>query len=81
MLSQPYPVAVGLAAARHGIELEPALAAYLHAFTSNLIQASVRLVPLGQRDGVATVAALEPVILATAKTAAGQRWTISAPAR
>lgn len=67
----PYPVAVGLAAARHGIALEPALAAYLHAFTSNLIQASVRLVPLGQRDGVATVAALEPVILATAKNAAG----------
>lgn len=64
----PYPVAVG--AARHGIALESTLAAYLHAFASNLIQASVRLVPLGQRDGVAALAALEPVILATAARAA-----------
>lgn len=65
-----YPVAVGQAAARHGIELEDALAAYLHAFASNLIQASVRLVPLGQRDGVKATAALEPVIRATAARAA-----------
>lgn len=66
----PYPIAVGIAAAQHGISLNGALTAYLHAFTSNLIQASVRLVPLGQRDGVAALAALEPVILATAECAA-----------
>jgi len=65
-----YPVAVGSAAARHGIELADALTAYLHAFASNLVQACVRLVPLGQRDGVATLAALEPVILRTARRAA-----------
>lgn len=65
-----YPVAVGSAAARHGIELADALTAYLHAFASNLVQACVRLVPLGQRDGVATLAALEPVILLTARRAA-----------
>lgn len=65
-----YPVAVGSAAARHGIELADALTAYLHAFASNLVQACVRLVPLGQRDGVATLAALEPVILRAAQRAA-----------
>lgn len=65
-----YPVAVGAAAARHCIGLADALTAYLHAFASNLVQACVRLVPLGQRDGVATLAALEPVILRTAQRAA-----------
>ncbi len=65
-----YPVAVGSAAARHGIALTDALTAYLHAFASNLVQACVRLVPLGQRDGVATLAALEPVILRIARRAA-----------
>ncbi|MGE3364282.1 MAG: urease accessory protein UreF [Rhizobiaceae bacterium] len=65
-----YPVAVGVAAARHEIPLEQALTAYLHAFASNLIQAAVRLVPLGQREGVAALAAIEPVILATANRAA-----------
>jgi len=65
-----YPVAVGSAAARHGIAITDALTAYLHAFASNLVQACVRLVPLGQRDGVATLAALEPVILRIARRAA-----------
>ncbi len=67
----PYPVAVGLAAARCGVDLDKALTAYLHAFAANLTQAALRLVPLGQSDGVATLAALEPVILAQAERAAG----------
>ncbi|MCO5065331.1 MAG: urease accessory protein UreF [Rhizobiaceae bacterium] len=66
----PYPVAVGLTAGRHGIALEKALTAYLHAFVSNLVQASVRLVPLGQRDGVAVIAGLETALLDTAARAA-----------
>ena len=66
----PYPVAVGAAAALHGIALEGSLIAYLHAFASNLVQAAVRLVPLGQRDGVATMAALEQIILETARRGA-----------
>jgi urease accessory protein len=65
-----YPVAVGMAAARHSLSLPETLTAYLHAFTSNLIQAAVRLVPLGQRDGVAALVALEPVILQVASRAA-----------
>ena len=65
-----YPVAVGATAAAHGIDLEAALAAYLHAFISNLVQAAVRLVPLGQRDGVATMAEMEAVMLEVAERAA-----------
>lgn len=65
----PYPIAVGLAAARHGIALEQTLAGFLHAFTANLIQAAIRLVPLGQRDGVLALAALEQIILSTASRA------------
>jgi len=65
-----YPVAVGIAAALHSISLPETLTAHLHAFTSNLIQAAVRLVPLGQRDGIAVLTALEPVILRAASRAA-----------
>ncbi|WP_437681961.1 urease accessory protein UreF [Sorangium sp. So ce131] len=63
------PVAVGLAAAAHGVPLEPALAAYLHAFGSGLVSAGIRLIPLGQTDGQRVVAALEPVIAAAARRA------------
>ena len=46
-----YPVAVAVTAAGHGIAVEPALRAVLHAVAANLISAGVRLVPLGQSDG------------------------------
>jgi urease accessory protein len=64
-----YPVAVGVAAAGHGIPVVPALAAYLHALAANLISAGVRLIPLGQTDGQRVLAALEPVIAAAAARA------------
>jgi urease accessory protein len=64
-----YPVAVGAAAAGHGIPVAPALASYLHALTANLISAGVRLIPLGQTDGQRVLAALEPIIAATAARA------------
>lgn len=64
-----YPVAVGIAAAGHGIALPPALHAYLHAVAANLISAGVRLVPLGQSDGQRVLAALEPVVGAAAQKA------------
>lgn len=66
----PYCVAVGKAAADHGVPLEPALTAWLHAFASNLTSIAMRAVPLGQTDGVAVLAALEPLILSTAARAA-----------
>jgi urease accessory protein len=64
-----YPVAVAVAAAGHGVPLEPALHAYLHAAAANLISAGVRLIPLGQTDGQRVLAALEPAIAATAARA------------
>ena len=64
-----YPVAVAVAAAGHGIALEPALAAYLQAVTANWVSAGVRLIPLGQSDGQRVLAALEPVVAATAQHA------------
>ena len=57
-----YPVAVGVAAAGHGIPLETALRAFLHAVGANLISAGVRLIPLGQSDGQSVLARLEPVV-------------------
>jgi urease accessory protein len=64
-----YPVAVAVAAAGHGIVLEPALAAFLQALAANLVSAGVRLIPLGQTDGQRVLAALEGVIAATAERA------------
>ncbi|MEM7177873.1 MAG: urease accessory protein UreF [Pseudomonadota bacterium] len=65
----PYPVAVGRAAAAHGIALEPALTLYLQAFAANLVSATVRLVPLGQTEGQQVLAALSPTIEAVAAEA------------
>jgi urease accessory protein len=64
-----YPVAVAVAAAGHGIALAPALPAYLQAVAANWVSAGVRLVPLGQTDGLRVLAALEPVVAATAQRA------------
>lgn len=56
-----HAVAVGVVAARAGIAPADAVAAFLHAFAANLVSAAVRLVPLGQTDGMRALAALEPV--------------------
>lgn len=58
-----YPVAVGAAAAVHDLGRRDALSGYLHAFAANLVSAGVRLIPLGQSDGLLVIAGLEPVIL------------------
>jgi urease accessory protein len=65
-----YPVAVGAVAAAANVPLETALTTWLHAFAANLVSVAVRAVPLGQTDGVAVIADLEPVILAAARRAA-----------
>jgi urease accessory protein len=65
----PYPVAVGVACAGHGIQLRWSLTAYLHGFATNLVSAGVRLVPLGQSDGLAVLARLEPTVAAVTETA------------
>ncbi|WP_420963028.1 urease accessory protein UreF [Brucella sp. IR073] len=65
-----YPVAVGAVAGAHDTGLEPTLALYLHAAVSNLVSAAIRCGVLGQRDGVAVLAAIEPHIGDTAARAA-----------
>jgi urease accessory protein len=64
-----YPVAVGAAAAGHGVAVEPALAAFLQAIAGNLVSAALRLVRLGQTDGQRVLAGLEPVIADCAQRA------------
>lgn len=64
-----YPVAVAVTAAGHGIALEPALAAYLQALAANWVSAGVRLIPLGQTQGLHVLAALEAAVTVTAARA------------
>lgn len=64
-----YPVAVGVTAAGHEVPLTDAAVAYLHAYASNLISAVVRLVPLGQTDGLHLMRTVEPLLPRVAGTA------------
>jgi urease accessory protein len=66
----PYPIAVGAIAAAHGIELADTLLGYLTAAVHSQVSVAVRLVPLGQTDGLRMMAALEPSIAALAAEAA-----------
>ncbi len=65
---RPLPVALGEAAAPLRLPTPQILALYLHALTSNLVQAMVRFLPLGQTEGQATLAALHPLITHLSQT-------------
>lgn len=56
-----YPVALGLAAACHGVPLIAAAEGLLAGFAANLVSAAVRAVPLGQTDGQKVIARLAPL--------------------
>ncbi|MGB3336224.1 MAG: urease accessory UreF family protein [Devosia sp.] len=62
----PYPIAVGAIAAGHAIALDAALLAWLTAGIHSQVSVAVRLVPIGQSDGLAIMAALEPAIASAA---------------
>ncbi len=66
----PLPVAVGASLRRGGIDETTACAAYLHAAAASLVSAGVRLIPLGQTDGLRTQATLEFKILETTRDTA-----------
>jgi urease accessory protein len=55
-----YPVAVGRAAGLMGLPVEAVAQVWLQCFASNLVQASQRLMPLGQTEGQRILAALAP---------------------
>jgi urease accessory protein len=58
-----YPIAIGALTANAGLAEPTVLEAYLTAFSGNLISAGIRLVPLGQSDGIAAQAGLERLIV------------------
>lgn len=62
----PYPIAVGAIAASHAIALEATLLGYLTATVHSQVSVAVRLVPIGQSDGLAIMAQLEPDIASMA---------------
>ncbi len=65
-----YPVAVGAIAGAHGISVEKAAAAFLHALASQMVSAGIRLGVSGQKDGVAILARLEDLFADVARRAA-----------
>jgi urease accessory protein len=63
-------VVLAVRAAQEGVPLVIALPAFLQSYVANQVSAGVRLVPLGQTDGQAAIAALEDVVLAASSDAA-----------
>lgn len=57
----PYCIAVGRAAAVHGVPLAAVLLMFVQNFAAALVSVAVRLVPLGQTDGQRVLAALMPL--------------------
>jgi urease accessory protein len=57
-----YAIAVAMVSAEAKISLRPALLAYYHAFTTNLVSAGVRLIPLGQIAGQRSIEVLKPTL-------------------
>lgn len=62
----PYPIAVGALAGGHEIPAAETLIAFLTATVHAQVSVAVRLVPIGQSDGLAIMAGLEPDIAALA---------------
>ncbi len=62
-------VVLGARAARQGIPSALALRAFLQSLLANLVNAGVRLIPLGQTDGQLAISALEKAVLVAASQA------------
>ena len=62
-----YPVAVGRAARIHGLPLRLTAEMFLHAFLSNLVSASLRLLPIGQTQGQQLISELTPLCIRVAE--------------
>ena len=57
-----FPVAIGMAAAAHGIPLPITAQAYLFGIVQTLVSAAIRLAPIGQTAGIRVSAALAAVV-------------------
>lgn len=65
----PYPVAVGAVAAAHGIGRRDTLLAFVTAAVHGQVSVAVRLVPLGQSDGLKVMASVEAQVARLAEAA------------
>jgi urease accessory protein len=63
-------VMLGIRSAKQGIPIVMALPAFLQTYVAKWVTAGVRLIPLGQTEGQAAIAALEDAVLATSSDAA-----------
>jgi urease accessory protein len=68
-----FPVAIGMAAAAHGVPLPITLQAYLFGLVQTLVSAAIRLAPIGQTAGIRVSAALA----GTAQDIARQGMTLT----
>lgn len=66
-----YPVAVGAAAQRRGLDVSITAMLFLQAFASSLVSVAVRLVPLGQTEGQKVLAELAPLFQRIAEQTEG----------
>ncbi|MGO4524260.1 urease accessory protein UreF [Microvirga sp. 2MCAF35] len=57
-----FPVAIGMAAAAHGIPLSITAQAYLFGLVQTLVSAAIRLAPIGQTAGIRVSAALAETV-------------------
>lgn len=57
-----HAVAVGVAAAAHGLASVDVTPAFVQAFAANVISAGVRAVPLGQSEGLRVLRSLTPIV-------------------
>ena len=62
-----YPIAFGIAAAFWQIDLENTALSYLQSWATNLINAGVKLIPLGQTQGQKLLLNLQPQLISTAR--------------
>lgn len=69
----PYVLALGLATSPLAIPETEVIALYLQTLAAQLVSVAVRFLPLGQAEGQRILAALAPVILATARSCTGAR--------
>jgi urease accessory protein len=58
----PYPIAIGAVAGSHGVDIGDTVVAFLTTAVHSQVSVSVRLVPIGQSDGLTIMASLEPAI-------------------
>jgi urease accessory protein len=64
-----FPVAIGMAAAAHGVPLPLTLSAYLFGLVQTLVSAAIRLAPIGQTAGIRVCAALARTVQEVAQEA------------